>query len=109
MAKVKVKVNGPLLLQTVKKDWHDPAVGILIQGPIYQRLGYIVKLDAAGFNTDGDNYRSALAMLRYAFDASWSVAAGYRISHFEAKADSATGLSIDLTGSGPLIGIQYSF
>ena len=105
---VKVKVDGPLLVQTVKQDWLTPVIGVIAQGPLCHKLAYVVKLDAGGFNRQGSDYRSALAMLRYSFDSHWAVALGYRASRFKSS-DTGNGLTMDLTGKGPLAGLQYTF
>lgn len=104
---LKVDVDGPLLHQTIKENWTDPVLGLILQAPISQRLSYVVKVDASGFGTDGNNYRSGVAILRYAFDRQWSLAAGYRISRFKTDT-TGSGLAIDIKGSGPLVGLQFT-
>lgn len=106
--KLKVVVDGPLLQQTVKQSWLYPIVGAILQGPVYGSISYVAKFDVGGFGVDGARYRSALGVLRYAFDQHWAVALGYRVSHFDSS-DTGNGLTMDLTGKGPLAGLQYTF
>ena len=105
---LKVSVNGPLLNQTIKESWTDPVLGIIAQAPLSRRLSYVVKLDASGFGSRGNNYRSGVAILRYAFDRQWAIAAGYRVSRFKTDT-TGSGLAIDIKGSGPLVGLQFTY
>ena len=106
---LKATIDGPLLHQSVSENWLDPVFGIIVQGPLYKDLSYIAKIDGGGFNTQNSDYRSIAAVLRYAFDAHWAVAAGYRASHFDGTDTSGSGFALNINGKGPLVGLSYAF
>jgi len=103
------RVDGPQLRQRFSKNWYQPVLGVLVQGPLAPRFSYVVKLDAGGFNVNDSRYRSAIVVLRYTITRNWSVAGGYRAADFYSGGASAAGLSLNLAGAGPLVGVQLSF
>ena len=92
-----------------REDWFAPALGLLLEGGLSGRLGYAVKLDAAGFGVGPDDYRSAAVFLTCRLGSNWLLAGGFRDARFKAKPGGDEDLSLDLHVAGPKLGLAYSF
>jgi len=104
-----VAVDSPFLALKVDERWTDPAVGLIVESPLYKRLGYGIKLDAAGFGIDNNRYWSALGGLTYQATDSLALVATWRYSKFIAHPGGGNDLEMRLRGNGPMVGIAWSF
>ena len=104
-----VGVDSQFLGLRAEEQWLDPALGIIVQGPLYGRLDYAIKLDGAGFDIDRNHYWSGTAGLMLAATDSLGVVATWRVTSFSANPGGGNDLKLRLRGSGPEIGITYSF
>jgi opacity protein-like surface antigen len=103
------RVDSPLLGLDADERWLVPAVGVIVEAPLTQRLGWMMKLDGAGFGIDHNRYWSGLAGLTFSATDSLALAATYRIARFHAQPGSGNDLDLHLRGSGPQVGLTLSF
>lgn len=108
-AQLDVYVEAPLRDLSAEEQWLDPALGVLIEGPVRGRVAYTFKIDGAGFGIGRDRYASGLIALTWRFTENLSLGAGYRLSRFHAEPGGENALELELTGSGPKLGLAYSF
>lgn len=108
-AQLEVAVTAPLRSLSAEDDWLDPALGVLIEGPVRGPVDYTFKIDFAGLGMGRDHYSSALLALSYRIGERWRIGAGYRLSRFHAEPGGENDLELKLTGSGPKLGFAYSF
>lgn len=91
------------------EHWIDPALGVIVFGPLLRNLGYALKFDAAGFGLGKDHYLSGIVALQYRFAQRWSIGLGLRSSHFNAEPGGSNDLTLDLHATGPEAGLSYTF
>ena len=104
-----VEASNPLQSLEADDNWLDLAVGVLAEAPLYGRLCYIVKADAAGFGLNRDLYWNVVAGVQYPFTPSFTGIAAYRISRFDADQGGGNDLDLNLRAAGPLLGLAYQF
>jgi hypothetical protein len=104
-----VKVEGPLVEQSAGQTCYEPVAGVFVEGPIFHRLNYVVKVDAGGFNIGNTNYVNGLIVFTYNITRHIAIGAGYRAAHFYAGPVPGNGLAMNLTATGPLAGIEITF
>ena len=108
-AQLDVAVTAALRSLAADDEWLDPALGVLVEGPVRGRMEYAIKIDGAGFGLGRDRYASGLVALTYRITDSFRIGAGYRLSRFHAEPGGENDLELKLTGSGPKLGLAYSF
>lgn len=104
-----VAVNSPFLALKVDERWTDPALGVILMAPLYKRVGYVAKLDGAGFGIDNNHYWSAVGGLTLDATHAFTLVATWRYTKFTAKPGGGNDLKMKLHGSGPMVGLSYSF
>lgn len=104
-----VTIESRFRTLTADEEWIDPALGVLVEGPIRGGLSYAFKLDGAGFGLGHAYYSSAAIYLGYQLSRRWTVAAGYRIARFDARPSGGNDLEMDLRGYGPKLGLVWTF
>lgn len=90
-------------------QWLDPALGVMIDAPLFGRLRSITKLDGAGFGLGPDRYWNITSGLLYRLTAHWAIGLGYRYSDVKTKPENGNDLTFDATLRGPLGGVTYQF
>lgn len=108
-ASLDVEVTSRLRQLKASEEWIDPVLGIIVEGPLVSKLEYAFKLDAAGFGVGRGRYASGAAYFTYRFARRWRLGAGYRAARFDAHPGGSNDLKMDLDGSGPVVGLAYSF
>ncbi|WP_269621089.1 hypothetical protein [Zhongshania sp. BJYM1] len=89
--------------------WLDPAVGIIIKYDINTRLKFYTKGDIAGLGIGYNDYWNFMSALYLQATEHWNIAAGYRVSDFDATPGGGNKLKLTLHGAGPIVGIVYNF
>ena len=107
-AQLDVAVTAPLRSLAADDEWLDPSLGVIVEGPVRGRMEYAIKIDGAGFGLGRDRYASGLVALTYRITDSLQIGAGYRLSRFHAEPGGENDLELELTGSGPKLGLAYS-
>lgn len=107
--RLKVEASDPRQSLQADDNWFDLTLGLILQAPLTQRLSYLAKLDAAGFDLDRDWYWSAQFGFNYDFGSALSGVVGYRVTRFDADAGGGNDLNLQLRASGPIIGVIYEF
>jgi hypothetical protein len=102
--RINALVAGDLLNTSGSGQWTSPAAGLEIELPIGKRVRLISKLDAAGLGIADTDYRSAALMIDFHFTKHLSLNGGYRVA--KGKFENPNGLSLDLRGGGPVIGLS---
>ncbi|MGQ0698871.1 MAG: hypothetical protein ACT4PZ_11595 [Panacagrimonas sp.] len=108
-AKLDVLVKAGRLELSADEEWIDPALGLLVEGPVKSGFEYALKLDGAGFGVGKSRYTSGALYLGYRFNRQWFLGAGYRMARFNAEPGGPNDLEMDLSGSGPVLGLAYAF
>lgn len=93
----------------VSEEIIDPALGLIAEVPLTERVSFLLKLDGAGFNLDRSRYWNGTGVLGYDFSERWSILAGYRLARIEAEAGDGNELNLDWRLSGPIGSVTYSF
>jgi hypothetical protein len=103
--------KGALLSNSTSVDdhWLDPAIGVIIETPLFAHVTGAAKLDAAGLGIGRDHYWSGLGMLRWYATPGLSFGLGYRASRFDADPGNGNDLRLRLRGQGPEAALSYSF
>ncbi|MET0987717.1 MAG: hypothetical protein ABW034_20160 [Steroidobacteraceae bacterium] len=104
-----VEASNPLQTLEADDNWVDLAVGVMAEAPLYGRLSYVMKADAAGFGLSRDRYWNVIAGVQYPFTPSFVGIAAYRISRFDADQGGGNDLDLNLRAAGPLLGLAYQF
>jgi opacity protein-like surface antigen len=103
-----LELTGPL--QSVEEDRSKtslaPVVGARFRVPLGERWGLATYGDLGGFGLTSDLTWQLMGTVQYDISNHWRVAAGYR--HVAAKVERG-GTEIQLTLSGPIIGLSYRF
>lgn len=107
-AQLDVEVGNPMGSQSANEHWLDPTLGLITTVPLGP-VQFVTKLDAAGFGLGQDHYWNAMAVLNYPFLKQWSVAAGYRVAHFNAAPGGGNDLRLKLRAKGPIFNVAYRF
>jgi hypothetical protein len=92
-----------------EERWLDPAAGVIIKYDINTRLRLFAKGDIAGLGVGYNDYWNLMSVLYFQATEHWSLAAGYRVSDFDATPGGGNKLKLKLHGTGPLAGVIYGF
>lgn len=103
-----IELTGPL--RSVEGDdtetWVDPLIGAHLSVPMSQNWSVALYGDIGGFGIASDLTWQVLGVVQYDFSDRWRASAGWR--HYSVDYDKKAFL-YDVSLSGPIIGIRYSF
>jgi hypothetical protein len=90
--------------------WIDPIIGLRYHGDLGEHWALHGRVDVGGFGVGSDFAWNASALLGYRFGSSWAAELGYRVLSLDfEKGSGSDQLAYDLTMSGPIIGVSFSF
>lgn len=103
-----IELTGPL--RSVKADvsetWVDPIVAAHLSVPLSTDWSVALYGDVGGFGVASDFTWQALGAIQYDFSDHWRASAGWR--HYSVDYNKKAFL-YDVSFSGPIVGIRYSF
>ena len=104
--RLKAAITDPALTLAGEGSWVDPVVGTIAQYQLDRKWSLAGKVDAGGLGISDNEYRSVAIGAQYHPSNNLIITAGYRYTRgiFDAEA----GLSANLTGRGPVVGLRYT-
>jgi hypothetical protein len=99
-------VTGNLLTATASGKWTNPVAGAVVTLPIDRRISLTGKIDGAGFGISDTDYQNLAVLAELRISKRLNLNLGYRWGKGHYASD--TGLALDLTASGPVVGLSYT-
>jgi hypothetical protein len=103
-----IRLSGPLRTATAHdtKTWIDPIIGAHASVPLSSQTSLAAYGDVGGFGVSSDLTWQLLGVVQYDFNDRWRASVGWRHYAVDYHKDA---FLYDVSLSGPIIGIRYSF
>ena len=91
-------------------EWVDPVIAVNVNYVPIENWNVSLWGDFGGFGVGSERTWQAYALAGYTFDSGMRLFGGYRVLYFDYEEGSGSDyLSLDLTYSGPVLGLGYRF
>ncbi|WP_404473334.1 hypothetical protein LG301_03085 [Vreelandella venusta] len=106
--RIEASVDAPALgvSASTTERWIDPLLAARLRSTWSPKWSTLVHIDAGGFGVGSDNTWQALATANYQINDAFHLSAGFR--HLAVDRDE-NGTRVDVSMSGPLLGVTWMF
>ncbi len=92
----------------ISEEWVDPTLGLSGKFSISPRLSFSGKINTGGFGQGAAHAYDGFAVLKYQIYKNAGVVLGYRYADYKYRSKDKK-ITLDLAGTGPLIGLELMF